>query len=87
MTKEDVADYLDCSVSIYSRYENGTKEPSVDILVKLSELYDVSVDYLLGLSTRGISVLTSYEQTLIEAARNADERAREDALNLLKLRQ
>ena len=45
---QDVADYLCCLPSVYSRYENGKREPSVDVLLKLSQLYQVSVDYLIG---------------------------------------
>ena len=41
-------DYLCCLPSVYSRYENGKREPSIDILLKLSKLYGVSVDRLIG---------------------------------------
>ncbi|MCQ2399272.1 MAG: helix-turn-helix domain-containing protein [Clostridia bacterium] len=30
------------------RYENGTSEPSQENLVKIADLFGVSVDYLLG---------------------------------------
>ena len=45
---QDVADYLCCLPSVYSRYESGKREPSLDVLLKLSKLYHVSVDYLIG---------------------------------------
>lgn len=45
---QEVSDYLCCLPSVYSRYENGKREPSIDILLKLSKLYRVSVDYLIG---------------------------------------
>ena len=45
---QEVSDYLCCLPSVYSRYENGKREPSIDILLKLSKLYGVSVDYLIG---------------------------------------
>ena len=45
---QEVSDYLCCLPSVYSRYENGKREPSIDILLKLSKLYSVSVDYLIG---------------------------------------
>ena len=31
-----------------SRYEDGTREPSIDMLKKLCDLYDVSADFLIG---------------------------------------
>ena len=40
---QEVSDYLCCLPSVYSRYENGKREPSIDILLKLSKLYGVSV--------------------------------------------
>lgn len=32
----------------YIRYENGTAEPTQENLVKIADIFDVSVDYLLG---------------------------------------
>jgi len=32
----------------YIRYENGTSEPKLETLVKIADIFDVSVDYLLG---------------------------------------
>ena len=32
----------------YLRYENGTSEPKQEVLVKIADIFDVSVDYLLG---------------------------------------
>ena len=39
-----VAQYLKCSQSAYSRIENGYRELSIDDLIKLSNLYNVSTD-------------------------------------------
>ena len=35
-----------------SNWENGNIQPSIDMLVKISRLYSVSADYLLGLDDR-----------------------------------
>ena len=48
MTQKHIADYLNISQPSYIRYENGGAEPSYENLVKLADLFDVSVDYLLG---------------------------------------
>lgn len=48
LTQRQVADYLGISQPSYIRYENGQSEPNLANLVKLAELFDVSVDYLLG---------------------------------------
>lgn len=82
---QDVADYLCCGTSVYSRYETGAREPSIDVLLKLSRLYDVSVDYLIGNDVITNTSITKQEAEWIEAMRKADERARCDALALLNL--
>ncbi|MDE7379585.1 MAG: helix-turn-helix domain-containing protein [Clostridia bacterium] len=48
MTQIEVANYLKISQPSYIRYENGSAEPSYDNLVKIADLFDVSIDYLLG---------------------------------------
>lgn len=50
MTQRQVAAYLNISQPSYIRYENGSSEPSLENLVRLAELFDVSVDFLLGRS-------------------------------------
>jgi len=49
-TQQKVADYLGIDRSNYSKYELGKLEISIEILVKLARLYDVSADYILNLS-------------------------------------
>ena len=51
LRQRQVADYLNCSQQVYSNYELGQRDIPTDVLIKLSELYDVSVDYLLGLTS------------------------------------
>ncbi|MDO4746435.1 MAG: helix-turn-helix transcriptional regulator [Bacillota bacterium] len=82
---QDVADYLCCLPSVYSRYENGKREPSVDVLLKLSKLYQVSVDYLIGNDQVVDTSITKNEAKLLNAMRQADERAYHDALTILEL--
>ncbi len=45
---KDVAEYLNLNVRTVYRYEDGTREPSISILIKLCDLFDVSADYLIG---------------------------------------
>ena len=82
---QEVSDYLCCLPSVYSRYENGKREPSIDVLLKLSQLYGVSVDYLIGNDEVVDTSITKNEATMIKAMRRADERAWQDALALLEL--
>lgn len=82
-SQQEVADYLHCSAVTYSRYETGNRNPSLDLLIKIADLFDVSIDCLLDREHISPQALTNYELTLIDAARKADERAKEDSLTLL----
>ena len=48
LTQREMAERLGVSQPSYIRYENGTAEPSQASLVKIADIFDVSVDYLLG---------------------------------------
>lgn len=47
-TQKQIAGYLGISQNTYSQYEIGVLNYPVDVLVKLADFYEVSVDYLLG---------------------------------------
>lgn len=44
----DVAEVINCSQAVYSRYENGERAPSMDTLKTLADFYGVTIDYLSG---------------------------------------
>jgi transcriptional regulator with XRE-family HTH domain len=46
--QKDVASKLGITVSAYGYYEQGKREASYETLTKLAEIFDTSVDYLLG---------------------------------------
>ncbi len=46
LTQEGLAEKLDCSRQVISKWENGTTTPDAEMLQKYSELFDVSIDYL-----------------------------------------
>lgn len=50
MKQRDLAAYLSCSQQVYSNYELGQRDIPTDVLIRLSRLYQVSVDYILGLT-------------------------------------
>lgn len=50
LTQQEVAVILETSQTMYARYERGANEMPIRHLLKLAKYYDVSTDYLLGLT-------------------------------------
>ena len=50
LLQKNLAEYLHCSQVAYSRYELGARYIPTEVLIKLAGFYNISVDYLLGLS-------------------------------------
>ena len=50
LTQKQIAEILHVSQNTYSQYEIGTSRFPLDVVVKLAEFYDVSIDYLVGLT-------------------------------------
>lgn len=45
--QKDIAKFLNVSQNTYSQYETGVISLTAEILIKLSDYYNVSIDYLL----------------------------------------
>lgn len=50
MTQQELADKLDGAKSTVAMYEKGDRKPSMEILIKLSDIFNCSIDYILGKS-------------------------------------
>ena len=50
LTQSEVAQYLMCDQSLYSKYERGERALPLDAAIKLAQFYETSVDYLVGLT-------------------------------------
>ena len=49
MTQTDLASKLFVTKATVSAYENGIKLPSYDVLIKITSVFNVTSDYLLGI--------------------------------------
>lgn len=49
-TQQQVAEKIGIRAQSYQAYEKGITVPTLQNFVKLSEIYDVSLDYLIGKS-------------------------------------
>ena len=50
ITQKQIADYLMCDQSLYSKYERGIREIPLSLILKLAVYYNLSIDYLVGLT-------------------------------------
>lgn len=48
LTQAQVAIYCDITEKAYQNYELSTRQPKIDILVRIADLFGVSLDYLTG---------------------------------------
>ena len=50
MTQKDLADKIGLSRGTIGMYEIGQRDPDTDTIIKLTEIFRVSADYLMGIS-------------------------------------
>ncbi|MCL1884511.1 MAG: XRE family transcriptional regulator [Defluviitaleaceae bacterium] len=82
MSKRDLVARLPLNYSTYANYESGFREPNSEVLQILARYYNVSLDYLLGVSenrkkAEEIAILTDDENTHIKKYRQLDTHGRE----------
>lgn len=69
LTQKQLADKLEITKATVSAYETNAKYPSIEVLIKISNIFNVSSDYLLGLSEKTEfqnSNLTDEQNIIIE---------------------
>lgn len=52
LTQGQVAILCDITEKAYQNYELMTREPKIEILIRIADLYGVSIDYLVGRSDK-----------------------------------
>ncbi len=50
ISRKELAAYLNISFSTLGMYEQGRREPNIDMLIKLADYFNVSLDFLVGRS-------------------------------------
>ena len=66
LTQKQIADRIGLAISAVSSYESGSRYPSYDVLVKLSRIFHVSTDYLLGITDKRNVDVTGLNDSEIE---------------------
>lgn len=71
--------------STYANWEYGIREPDADMLRKLSEIYEVSADYLIGKSdTPSVKKETDKDLLIKEALKNLSEEKKQLLIDVIK---
>ena len=63
LSQQDVADKLNVSRQTISKYELNINEPDLETLKEISYLYQVDINYLLGMNTKTYSFLLRIQLT------------------------
>ena len=66
LTQKQVANRIGLAISAVSSYESGARYPSYEALIKLSRIFHVSTDYLLGLTEKRSIDVTGLDDSEIE---------------------
>jgi transcriptional regulator with XRE-family HTH domain len=53
LTQVETSELLKIGQSTLAKYETGKREPDLETLVKIGLLFDVSIDWLIGLTSKG----------------------------------
>lgn len=83
ISQKELSDAINVSQQSINKYENHNVQPDIEILKKMADYFDTSIDYILGytdirkkIGAAGSYVLNEYEAGLIERLRTltAEER-------------
>jgi transcriptional regulator with XRE-family HTH domain len=73
ISQKKLATLLNINVNNIPRYENGEYLPGAEILIKMREIFSVSIDYLLVDSQQNPSLLEVNDHELTEIINKADK--------------
>lgn len=82
--QKDVAKYLDVDRTTYVKYERGDSEPNHDILIKLADYFDVTVDYLLGREEKPSENSNDLSNKITEMFKRLNDTNQKQALEYLE---
>ena len=67
LTQNELGIKLGLTKSVICAYENGYRLPSIDTLIRISIIFNVSTDYLLGMNSNNFLDLSGLSETDIYA--------------------
>lgn len=73
MTQKDVAEAMNVARTLVSKYEREDLDLNTEAIVQLCRIFNVTADYLLGLSSRRTAGVTEADASLLRAYHAAPE--------------
>lgn len=89
MTQDDIAELLGMSRTSFSKYENGAANPPLNVLRKLSAIYNVPIEYLIHDEFTSLTLNDEKNDTepdLEEALKGFCDLTRDEKMLIMKLR-
>ncbi len=76
-TQAEIAEIFGMQTTQYRRYESGEREPKLNFIIQLADYYDVSIDYIAGLTNdkRGIGFGSSPKESKYKITQNGNKKA------------
>lgn len=66
LSQQKLASLIGVSRSTVAMWESGKSQPSLEMLVELAQLFEVSVDYLLDVQSEGTTAIPATQQSEID---------------------
>lgn len=63
ISRKEMASYLNISLSTLGMYEQGRREPNIEMLIRIADYFNVSLDFLVGRDFTKID-LEKYQEAL-----------------------
>jgi len=86
MTQEQLGKKINVTKVSISGYENGTRTPDLETLQKIADVFDVTVDYLLGRTDQTINIHEEFrriQESIPEWGENAGQIALDETKKVL----
>ena len=85
LRQKDIYSYLEISKSVYSKIENGGRDATVQELIKIAQLFDMSIDQIINYEGNAPKEVTLEDKTALEQNRLFNELDEEDRQTVIKI--
>lgn len=82
MTQEEVAKLLNVTTQTYQNYELNKREPNIETLIKLANIFDTTIDYLIGREKK--QLINKNDKEILEYLNKLKENEKWHILEIIK---